>query len=127
MNGEVIKSLAFETACSIRRIMEEKYGYLLDGRCIEASEKIAEMLCIKSGVSVILIEGWCRFDNEAYGSDRPWAEHTWVEIPKFNLYIDVTADQFNFGMYKENEYPDVIVQEGLPYGMQYEEPEWHIE
>ena len=45
-----------------------------------------------------------------------------------NIYIDVTADQFNYNMYKENEYPPILIHKGLPHGMCYEEPEgWEPE
>ena len=36
----------------------------------------------------------------------------------------VTADQFNYGMAIENEFAEIIVQEGLPHGMEYDEPSW---
>ena len=76
------------------------------------------------GIQAKTVEGWCQFDDEHYGSDRPWDPHTWIEIPDLNLYIDITADQFNYGMAKENEYGPVIVQQGLPHGMRYDEPTW---
>ena len=108
----------------VRAEMVASYGEDLQGMCIEASDRIVERIRDGLGVEAVAVEGWCRFDNEYYGSDRPWDPHTWVEVPSLNLYIDVTADQFNYGMYKENDFPAVIVHKGLPHGMFYEEPTW---
>lgn len=111
-------------AADVRNEMVALYGEDLAGKCIEASEKIVEVLSNQFGIQAETVEGWCRFDDECYGSDHPWDPHTWVEIPSLKLYIDVTADQFNYGMYLENEFSKIVVQSGLPYGMQYEEPTW---
>lgn len=113
-----------EIAKDIRREMESIHGEDLAVNCIEASEKIVEALSERLGIEAITVEGWCRYDDECYGSDRPWDPHTWVEVSGLGLYVDVTADQFNYGMAFENEFSEVIVQKGLPYGMQYEEPTW---
>lgn len=115
-----IKSVAY----TIREEMVGLYGPFLGGKCIEASDKIVAALSEHLSINAKTVEGWCRFDDEYYGSDRPWDPHTWVEVPSLGLYIDVTADQFNYGMYSENEFPGVIVQKGLPHGMQYNEPSW---
>lgn len=112
------------TARAVRNEMVCKYGADLAGHCIEASDIIVERLADKFGLEAVAVEGWCKFDDEYYGSDRPWDPHTWVEIPSLGLYVDVTADQFNSGMYAENEFDSVIVCKGLPNGMQYEEPSW---
>ena len=114
----------YTIATSVREEMVSIYGEDLAGYCIEASEKIEKKLKDQIGLDVKTVEGWCRFDDECYGSDRPWDPHTWVDVPSLNLYIDVTADQFNYGMATENEFPAIIVQEGLPHGMQYDEPSW---
>lgn len=105
----------------IREYMEDKYGIGTDlaGQCIEASELIAYILN-SFGIQAKTVEGWCLYDDMYYGSDVPYDAHTWVEANGF--YIDVTADQFNPGMGKENEFPGVIFRRGLPYGMQYDEP-----
>lgn len=116
-----IKSLAQ----NVRRDMTSTYGSDLAGYCIEASERIVHALSEQLGITARTVEGWCRFDDECYGSDRPWDPHTWAEIPSLKLYVDITADQFNCGMDLENEFSDVIVQEGLPHGMQYTEPAWN--
>lgn len=113
-----------EIATKVRQELEEKYGEDLAGNCIEASEMITAHLSCELGVAAKTVEGWCQFDDECYGSDRPWDPHTWAEIPSVNLYIDVTADQFNYGMAIKNEYPSVIVQQNLPHGMRYDEPTW---
>lgn len=108
---------------AVRVYMERTYGRGTDlaGHCIEASEYIKQILLSFGILGVETVEGWCQYDDEYYGSDRPYGEHTWVEI-NHKCYIDVTADQFNPGMYKENEYNPIIIQRGLPHGMRYTEP-----
>lgn len=110
----------------VREEMESKYGVGTDlaGYCIEASEKLAKRIHEQLGLNAVTVEGWCRYDDDYYGSDYPWDPHTWVEIPEMGIYADVTADQFNYGMDIENEFSGIVVQEGLPHGMQYEEPSW---
>ena len=114
----------YNIAQNVREEMVDKYGNDLSGRCIESSDEIASRLIAKLGLDAVTVEGWCRFDDEYYGSDRPWDPHTWVEIPSINVYVDATADQFNFGMYSENVFSEVIVREGIPHGMRYDEPSW---
>lgn len=114
----------FDIALEVRNEMIAQYGNSLGGKCIEASDKIVEKIATTLGVEAMAVEGWCQFDDESYGSDRPWDEHTWVEVPSLNLYIDITADQFNYGMDIENEFPEIIVRQGLPFGMRYDEPSW---
>ena len=111
-------------AQNVRNEMVSTYGEDLAGYCIEASDKIAEKISSYLGLNAQAVEGWCRFDDEHYGSDRPWDPHTWVEVPSLGIYIDATADQFNYGMCSENNFPEVIVQKGLPHGMVYDEPTW---
>ena len=113
---------------SVREALVKQYGdgTNLCGHCIEASE-ILQMLYYYMGLETRTIEGWCEFDDEYYGSDRPYDPHTWLEVPSNNkngkpLYVDITADQFNPGMYAGNEYPGVILNIGLPHGMSYDEP-----
>lgn len=108
----------------VRNEMVQCYGPDLQGKCIEASDRIVKSLSEMLNLEANTVEGWCRFDDEHYGSDRPWDPHTWVEIPALNLFVDVTADQFNWGMFSENEYPPVTICQGLPHGMQYDEPTW---
>lgn len=123
VNKETILSYIKE----IRKVMEYNYGTGTDlcGECIEASEIIATALRFIGLKNCKTVEGWCEFDDEYYGSDRPYDPHTWVEIPLPNskpIYIDITADQFNPGMFEGTKYPPVIICNGLPHGMSYTEP-----
>ena len=112
-----------QVANAVRKLMEKVYGTGTDlcGQCIEATELIAATLKYFGLHNVRVVEGWCEYDDEYYGSDRPYDPHTWYEDDY--VYIDVTADQFNPGMYRENEYPPIIIRKGLPHGMTYDEPE----
>lgn len=118
------RKLLEKIAKIVRSLMEAMYGTGTDlcGHCIEASELICEALKTFGASNAKTVEGWCCFDDESYGSDRPWDEHTWVEIG--DIYVDVTADQFNPGMYKENEFEPIVIRKGLPYCMTREEPTW---
>mgnify|MGYP005761674477 CR=1 FL=1 len=91
------------------------------GNCIEAAEYIA-FIFTKLGLKTITEEGYCLYDCEDYGSDHPYDEHTWAFIKEKNIYLDVTLDQFNYGMYTENEYADIVVEMGLPHGIMREKP-----
>lgn len=128
MNVENL-DIFYQIAKEVRSLFEKEYGTGTDlcGHCIEASELIAKAIQEKTGIDAVTVEGWCRFDDEYYGSDHPWDPHTWVEVPSLGLYIDVTADQFNYGMYEENEYGPVEIRKGLPHGMCYEEPTFEEE
>ena len=95
-------------------------GTCLAGHCIDASDRIVELLS-NIGIKAKTIEGWCVYDDEYYGSDRPYDEHTWVELDD-GTYIDVTADQFNDGMWDENKLPEIIIG-NKPDCMVYNEPE----
>ena len=86
---EIIKKLK-SMALSIRDEMVSVYGEDLAGYCIEASEIIVDRLQNELGIEAKAVEGWCRFDDESYGSDHPWDPHTWVEIPSLGLYVDLT-------------------------------------
>ena len=109
----------------VRKVFEDRIGTGTDlcGHCIRASELLLGIY-VSLGYMGRTVEGWCEFDDEYYGSDRPYDEHTWLELFANNkkLYIDITADQFNPGMYKENEYPAITISMGLPHGMSYSEP-----
>jgi hypothetical protein len=102
----------------INRIPE---GSDFSGTCIEASEMIVEKLKEK-GIDSKTVEGYCIYDDEDYGTDRGYDEHTWVEsiIDGDFYYIDVVADQFEFGIYEE--IPPIIISKQLPYYIQYNEP-----
>lgn len=120
--NESINSTVQKIAIQVRKEMVDKYGIgtNLAGRCIEASDRIVELLNEK-GIEAKTVEGWCIFDDDSYGSDRPYDEHTWVELEN-GTYIDVTAEQFNPGMWTENELPEIIVGT-KPECMVYDEPE----
>lgn len=117
-----------QVAETVREHFVRQYGSGTDlcGYCIEASETLQAILMFM-GIHSKTVEGWCEFDDEYYGSDRPYDPHTWLEVPSNNkngkpLYVDITADQFNPGMYRETKYPGVILNIGLPHGMCYNEP-----
>lgn len=114
------------TAEILRESLVKQYGSSTDlcGHCIEASELLRDIFSTM-GIPCHTIEGWCEFDDEYYGSDRPYDPHTWLEIPRRggkSVYVDITADQFNPGMYEETKYDGIIIQFGLPHGMRYDEP-----
>ena len=98
-------------------------GTDLCGSCIEASELIVALIKYHGYHNCKTVEGWCSYDDDSSCSDRPYDDHTWVEIENGQYYIDITADQFNYAMYEENEYPAILFRKGLPHGMCYEEPE----
>lgn len=102
----------------VRKEMIDKYGEdFLYGKCIEASDRIVELLSQK-GIEASTIEGWVHYDFDEGCSDRPYDEHTWVETSS-HLICDVTATQFNAFM--EEDYPEIICQYKLPHGFQYSE------
>ena len=70
----------YEIAQKVRNAMEEKHGEdTLYGSCIEASELlVAEFE--RMGLHARTVEGWCAWDEESYGSSRPYDEHTWCEV-----------------------------------------------
>lgn len=124
INSISIKDKIKMAAKSVRLYITSTYGIGIDlcGRCIEASDLLAAILKYL-GVYAETVEGWCKYDIEDYGSERSYDEHTWVELKDQNIYIDVTADQFNYGMEEENKFKGITVSKGLPHGMVYDEPE----
>ena len=103
-------------------------GTDLCGSCIEASELIVFILKYFGYNNCKTVEGWCEYDDDSSCSDRPYDEHTWVELENGRIYVDITADQFNYCMYKSNKFAPIIMQRDLPHGMCYEEPEgWEPE
>lgn len=109
---------------AVRSAMEAYHGTETDlsGFCIDASETLCSNLLIHGFKDAKVVEGWCIYEDPSNCTDKPYGEHTWVEIEKHgrdNIYIDVTADQFN---YFGNEYNKVIIQRGLPDNMVYDEP-----
>lgn len=93
----------------------------LHGTCIEASELISKELN-KQGIKNTIVEGWCVYDDENYGSDRPYDEHTWVEIESQGkvIVLDVTLDQFKYGI--DEPIPPIYIGE-KPDFLVYDEPD----
>lgn len=118
---DFINATVQKIAIQVRNEMVDKYGTDTDlsGHCIEASDRIVELL-ESQDIKSEAIEGWCMYDDEYYGSDRPYDEHTWVELSD-GTYIDVTADQFNVAMYEENKLGSIIIGK-MPDCMVYTEP-----
>lgn len=107
-----------------RKKLEQRYGTEIQlCNCIEVTDNLAAQIR-KLGIPAEVAEGWIVYDEGGFCSDAPWDAHTWVEF-RLNdewYYADITADQYNFGMFPENEFPPIVLCVGLPYGMQYAEP-----
>lgn len=117
--NESMNSVVQKIATQVRDEIVDKYGAdNLYGKCIEASDKIKELLD-KEGIDSHTVEGWCIYSEDASCSDRPYDEHTWVELND-GTYIDVTATQFQ--SFVDEEIPDIIIGD-MPNYMTYEEPE----
>ena len=120
-----ISSLLLKTANVVRCWMTSHYGegVNLAGHCIEASELIVSILDIL-GIEAETVEGWVKYDDTRY-CEYPYDAHTWVEVTSGEkwFYIDVTADQFNYGMDPETQFNGVIIQQGYPHGVSQELPE----
>ena len=115
-NRSIIKKIALYE----RNITLKKYSGELYGKCIETSDRIVKRLSTV-GIKAYTFECWCVFDDENYGSDRPWGEHTLVITDK-GLVVDVTADQFNCAM--EDKYKELEIGTKLPNKMTFYEPSW---
>lgn len=104
----------------VRNKIISKYGKdHLYSSCIETSDMIIDLLS-KEGIKAHVVEGYCIYDDIYFGSDRPWDEHAWVELED-KTYIDVTADQFESGMFRD--IPEIIIGDKPEY-MVYEEPDF---
>lgn len=118
--------IILDIASIVRIMMVKQYGAgtNLAGHCIEASEFIATAINIVFKDKVAqTVEGWCLYDDEDYGSDRPYSEHTWVSTRlKGFEYLDVTADQFNVAMDSSNEFKNIVYGHKLPHGIMLEQP-----
>lgn len=95
-------------ASDVRKVLDEKYGDYLAGKCVEATEMISELLQ-KQGYFVRLVEGWAIYDFFETCSSRPYDPHTWLEVSLDNevYLVDVTLDQFQ--PFIEEEIEKVIV------------------
>lgn len=110
-------------AKSMRIFLERQYGTgtNLCGHCIEASEYL-EVLLRHYGISAVKqVEGYCLWEDECYGSDRPYDDHTWVEIGN-QYYLDITADQFNNGFFDKNHFKPIEFRSRTPKEMMKTEP-----
>lgn len=108
-------------ALSVRKNLELRFLYPgLAGTCIEASESIVQELAAVK-VKARTVEGWCLYDDEHYGSDRSYDEHTWVEVDAGDdvLFVDVTLDQFQPGM---NDPIEPVVIGEMPRFLVLDEP-----
>lgn len=124
---ESTPSKVMETCSIVRTWLVDHYGegVNLAGHCIEASDLIVKILTLLDYTTVETVEGWCRYDDTHY-CEYPYDAHTWVELTdggELPWYIDVTAEQFNYGMDPEFKFPPIIVRRGLPHGMSYVLPE----
>lgn len=108
-----------EAARVVRDWMTSHYGkgVSLAGHCIEASELLVQILHLLD-MDAEMVEGWLHYDDTRY-CEFEYDPHTWVEvtIDRKMFYVDVTADQFNYGMDPEAQFPPIIVQEGYPHGI----------
>lgn len=98
-----------------RNCMVESYGTedSLKGHSVEATSIIIKLLQLYN-VKANRKDGWCTCvkEREVYESS-----HTWVELYN-GVYIDVTADQFNYDL-KDNKFKQIIIQRELPEHISY--------
>ena len=84
------KQLYREIASQVRKEIIDKYSEdFLYGKCIEASDRIVDLLA-KKGIKSIAVVGWDHYDSDDGSTDRDYDEHTWVETED-GYIIDVTA------------------------------------
>lgn len=99
-------------------------GYLLKGACVESSERMVKILHLLGCEKADSIDGYVKVD--IYDDEKEIYEpHVWVEIPCGDeiLYVDATADQFNYEMYDEHAFAPVILCAGYPYGVTRTKPD----
>jgi len=108
----------------IRSIAESRHGIKSDlqGCCIEYNSLLLKEIK-KLGYVCEIIEGWCQYDYCEGCTDRSYDAHTWVDVHLENetLYIDITGDQFDWGLLDENKFNGAYIG-GIPEFMSYEEP-----
>lgn len=102
---------------NVRQYMESTYSQPLYGRCIEGSKLIAQGLK-KLKIPCKTVEGWCLYDDDSGCSNRPYDEHTWIELLDGTV-LDVTMDQFSHYI---NEPIPRIYYGPLPYFLEYDQP-----
>lgn len=110
----------YKIAQEVRSELDKKYKDIT-GHCVEASDMIKERLD-KLGIQSEVVEGYCVYDDDSSCTDRCYDEHTWV-IADGDVYVDVTADQFNSCLYDCNQFPAITIST-IPECMVIEEPEY---
>ena len=110
----------YKVAQEVRNELDKKYEDIT-GHCIEASDMIKERLG-RLGIQSEVIEGYCIYDDDSSCTDRCYDEYTWVVV-NGDVYVDVTADQFNSCLYDCNKFPPVTIST-IPECMVIEEPEY---
>lgn len=118
------KHIIKETAIKMRKFLEVHYGTGTDlcGHCIEASEYLEKILRLYGLKDIKQVEGYCLWENEDYGSDRPYGEHTWLELGNGKYYLDITADQFNQAFFGKEHFKPIEFRCGVPKEMMHTEP-----
>ena len=121
------EKLYYDIASQVRKELTDKYGHNLTSLCIDASDRIVELLK-EEGISAKTIDKYVFYDFD-HDFIQPYEYHSWVETAD-GYYIDVTADQFNHIM--NYQYPEIIVSTELPpnysYSRDYEylDEKWKI-
>lgn len=118
------KDIIEKVAIAMRNLLEKRYGTGTDlcGRCIEASSYLETILRTFGVTDIKQVEGWCLFEDEDYGSDRPYDEHTWLELGNGKYYLDITADQFNPAFFGKEHFKSIEFRCGVPKEMMHTEP-----
>lgn len=121
---------ALQVCNVVRRWMEDHYGkgVSLAGHCIEASELLVDLLHILD-YNVETLPVYVTYDEDNYGQTG-YDEHMLVKLIALDIsfYIDVTADQFNYGMFPEHHYAPITMSvNNLPYGMSVDTPVYEEE
>lgn len=108
-----------QAAVIVRDWMVQHYGegINLAGHCIEASDLLVQILKLVGYDKAETVEGIVTYDDDRY-ADSGYDSHVWVRVVEEGrtLFVDVTGDQFNYGMDPENKIPGIVVAEKLPEG-----------
>ena len=99
-------------AVTVRNNILRTYG-TTQGKCIEASDRIASML-VEMGFNAHVKQVWCLYENFENCMDYCYEEHwvAYVLLDGRRLYIDVTMDQFQWAFSKK--LPEVYMGYKLP-------------
>lgn len=85
-----------ELGRSVRTTLQNEHGTVA-GHCVEASERLLEQL-EDTTLDGSVVEGWCLYDRFEGCTDRPYDEHTWLQVELYEgtgVYVDATFDQFS--------------------------------